>query len=408
MGLGFINFLFKSKSISKIIEKKKKKIEKESWARVISEFYNFILIDTKMRMLFMLMFEELLSKDSSQVFEGPKNLEELMQEINNIISNPPFFYNAPRDGLPLLKLLTPFRFTNAGFQIFLDDKVNFHLRRILRYWESFLNSPASTISLTTGKNGWFSEEALKKMPNFQNDFICDPSKPHWGFISWNDFFTRKLRPYARPVAFPNDDNVITNACEAAPFQLKHNIQLVDQFWIKEQPYSLLDIFGGNFNMSKKFVGGSIYQGFLSPFNFHRWNSPISGIIVDTILIEGGFYSKPSDFIKIPPGTNVPWQAYLACLNTRLLILIKADNLKLALVCVVLIGMEGVSSCIATVKKGQHVTKGQELGYFQFGGSSHCLIFQPSVSNNLKFNIKEKELGIGAQKILVNQEIARFF
>jgi phosphatidylserine decarboxylase len=29
-----------------------------------------------------------------------------------------------------------------------------------------------------------------------------------------------------------------------------------------------------------------------------------------------------------------------------------------------------------VKPGYHVEKGEELGYFQFGGSTHCLVFRP--------------------------------
>jgi phosphatidylserine decarboxylase len=43
-------------------------------------------------------------------------------------------------------------------------------------------------------------------------------------------------------------------------------------------------------------------------------------------------------------------------------------------------MSEVSSCLIDpqVKPGYHVGKGEELGYFQFGGSTHCLVFQPGV------------------------------
>lgn len=45
-----------------------------------------------------------------------------------------------------------------------------------------------------------------------------------------------------------------------------------------------------------------------------------------------------------------------------------------------VGMVEVSSCIIddNIKQGYHVTKGEYLGYFQFGGSTHCLIFRPGV------------------------------
>ena len=61
----------------------------------------------------------------------------------------------------------------------------------------------------------FSAKALVKLgAKFENDFICDPSKPHYGFTSWDDFFARLLQPNARPFAYPNDNKVIINACES--------------------------------------------------------------------------------------------------------------------------------------------------------------------------------------------------
>ncbi len=41
-------------------------------------------------------------------------------------------------------------------------------------------------------------------------------------------------------------------------------------------------------------------------------------------------------------------------------------------------MSEVSSCMIDpkIQPGHHVAKGEELGYFQFGGSTHCLIFRP--------------------------------
>ena len=45
---------------------------------------------------------------------------------------------------------------------------------------------------------------------------------------------------------------------------------------------------------------------------------------------------------------------------------------------VAVGMVEVSACkiASKVKPGQHLEKGEELGYFQFGGSTHCLVFRP--------------------------------
>jgi phosphatidylserine decarboxylase len=41
-------------------------------------------------------------------------------------------------------------------------------------------------------------------------------------------------------------------------------------------------------------------------------------------------------------------------------------------------MTEVSTCDITVKEGQHVKKGDELGMFHYGGSTHCVIFRKEV------------------------------
>jgi phosphatidylserine decarboxylase len=72
------------------------------------------------------------------------------------------------------------------------------------------------------------------------------------------------------------------------------------------------------------------------------------------------------------------QSYLAHVAARAIILIEADDPVIGLVAFVPVGMSEVSSCIIgpDIQPGHHVAKGDELGYFQFGGSTHCLVFRP--------------------------------
>jgi len=60
-----------------------------------------------------------------------------------------------------------------------------------------------------------------------------------------------------------------------------------------------------------------------------------------------------------------------------LIFIQAPD-PIGLMCVVPVGMAEVSSCVVTVKEGEAVKKGDQIGYFQFGGSTHCLVFRKGV------------------------------
>ena len=103
--------------------------------------------------------------------------------------------------------------TVCGYAAFLNPTVNSHIREILNKWEQFLQSPESCYILNADK--WLSPKALEKMGgHFVDDFVCDPSQPHYGFTSWDDFFTRQFRPNVRPVASPDDNKVIVNACES--------------------------------------------------------------------------------------------------------------------------------------------------------------------------------------------------
>jgi phosphatidylserine decarboxylase len=58
-----------------------------------------------------------------------------------------------------------------------------------------------------------------------------------------------------------------------------------------------------------------------------------------------------------------------------------------------IGMTEVSTCDITVKEGQHVKKGDEIGMFHFGGSSHCVLFRKGVELDGFPNTNEAEQNV---------------
>ena len=75
---------------------------------------------------------------------------------------------------------------------------------------------------------------------------------------------------------------------------------------------------------------------------------------------------------------------MAHVATQAVILIEADDPAIGLVAFVTVGMGDVSSCMITVRPGQHLAKGEELGYFQFGGSTYCRVLRPGVVADLAF------------------------
>jgi len=75
-------------------------------------------------------------------------------------------------------------------------------------------------------------------------------------------------------------------------------------------------------------------------------------------------------------------------------------------CIILVGMTEVSSCQITVYEGQHVSKGDQIGMFHYGGSSHCLLFGPHVK--LDFDLHGCKPGLNSKNIPVNARIATVY
>ena len=241
---------------------------------------------------------------------------------------------------------------------------------------------------------------------FEQIFQCDPSSPTYGYKSWDDFFTRLFQPGIRPVAEPEDLNVIVSACESAPLHNVTNVRLDDKFWLKGQPYSLRNMMDFH-DLADNFVGGTVYQAFLSALSYHRWNSPVSGTVVDAFVVDGSYYLENlyHGFKDRNPDAAAPndSQPFLSNVASRAIIFIEADSPDIGLMCFIAIGMAEVSSCEITVKKGDHVNKGEQLGMFHFGGSTHRLCFRKETK--LDF-IRPDVVGLDANNIAVGSFLAR--
>jgi phosphatidylserine decarboxylase len=170
--------------------------------------------------------------------------------------------------------------------------------------------------------------------------------------------------------------VIVSACESTPYGISTDVKRQDRFWIKSQPYSLQDLLAHD-KSSGQFAGGTVYQAFLSATNYHRWHSPVAGTIVRAFVQEGTYYSEADSEgpDAVEPANS---QSYLAHVAARAVILIQADNPVIGLMAFVPAGMVEVSSCMIgpDLTPGYHARKGEELGFFQYGGSTHCLVFRP--------------------------------
>lgn len=185
------------------------------------------------------------------------------------------------------------------------------------------------------------------------------------------------------MASPDDGKVIVSACESTPYGISTDVKRQDRFWIKSQPYSLADLLANDDSVDQ-FVGGTVYQAFLSATNYHRWHSPVAGTIVRAFVVAGTYYSE-ADSEGADAVEPMNSQSYLAHVAARAVILIEAEDPAIGLMAFVAVGMSEVSSCLigSKVTPGYHVGKGEELGYFQYGGSTHCLVFRPGAIRRVR-------------------------
>jgi len=381
-------------------------LDKSPLLLVVKEFEDLIEGDPVIFMLFNQMFSQVPHKppynDDPTGKAEVRDYNHMLRLINHILRKAPGFDKTGLVGFPINAILDWPMGTQAGFAAFTNEKVNRQIKKILNEWAKFLNSPDSRYVLNNDpKSGWFGKDAMEAMPNFAKEFQCDPTQPYYGFKSWDNFFTRIFKDGQRPVASPDDNQVIANACESAPYRIAQNVKKFDKFWIKAQPYSLEYMLAGD-SLTDQFDGGTIYQAFLSALSYHRWHSPVSGKIVKIRVIDGTYYSEAL-FEKYDPAGPNDSQGYITEVATRALIFIQADNPDIGLMCIMFVGMAEVSTCEPTVKVGQHINKGDQLGMFHFGGSTHCLIFRPQV--RLNFDMHGQKPGLNSENIPVRSRIA---
>ncbi|KAH0490995.1 hypothetical protein TgHK011_002441 [Trichoderma gracile] len=276
------------------------------------------------------------------------------------------------------------------------------------------------------KEAWLSPESREYIENdtnhegehlkFEELFECDPTQDYWGFTSWDDFFIRKFKNYdlIRPIAFEDNDDWIINSCESQPFALQAKAKDYDKFWLKGQPYSVMDMLDQNPSYAFKFVGGTVYQAFLSATSYHRWDSPVNGTVLHAEVLPGTYFAAPTVTGFFNPDGPDPAspdlaQGYITHFATRCVYYIDAK--KIGLIALLYVGMPDVSSCEIAPEfkdlgeKGVPVAKGQELGMFHHGGSTYCLLVPKETK--LTF-IPEATPREGQKNIPIRSALARVY
>jgi phosphatidylserine decarboxylase len=295
-------------------------------------------------------------------------------------------------GLPFSGFTVGIDPTLPGSQLLGLPQFNEKMAAVLNKWHQFLGTIESAKGFTVEGEQWLSPKA-KETYQFELWKKDNPTLPYWN--SWNSFFTRQFkdRNTARPIADPDSNQTAICPNDGSVFRWDWNVAADNTFWFKDMNYSLRDILSSTVpeqqavieahGLVDMFTGGYVFQTYLNPYNFHRWWVPVNGtILFDPICIPGAFFNK----LVLPDfgGATTASLPYLTEVNARGLIVFETKDY--GRVCCIPLGMSEVSSITFNdqMTAGAQVNKGQEMGMFNYGGSSFVIIYENLPDKQLVF------------------------
>jgi len=179
------------------------------------------------------------------------------------------------------------------------------------------------------------------------------------FSSFNDFFTRKLKRDARPV--DTNSNIVVSPADGKVLAYSNIIN--SDFIVKGYQFDVYSFLEDS-ALARKYHDGSLLIVRLAPNDYHRFHFPVDGSVSPIVRITGDYYSvNPIALHKM---------AEIFCLNKREFVVI--SNQQFGDVIMAEVGATMVGSIIQTYN-GNKVTKGEEKGFFKFGGSTVVLLFE---------------------------------
>ena len=250
-------------------------------------------------------------------------------------------------------------------------------------WGDYLDSLDSATHIRSFKND----------PKFNWGEYMPPPSSHTGEEDWrayrtfNQFFARHIKPGMRPIAGLTDHNVIVSPVDCTQVGV-WRIDTNSRILVEQEKDGIIKAKGFEWSIHElladsryadRFAGGVFTHGGLTTYDYHRFHAPVQGKVIETKIILGEAYldvtvgqsivgNRKVNVLSAQNGTGYQF------VQTRGLVVLDSP---IGLVACLAIGMAQVSSVIITAEVGVTLHKGEELGYFQFGGSDFVMVFERS-------------------------------
>ncbi|OBJ67958.1 phosphatidylserine decarboxylase [Mycobacterium sp. 1274756.6] len=244
-------------------------------------------------------------------------------------------------------------------------------------WGDFLDSPES-----------FSPEVLQTFIDYSPRYrvwesLVDgaPNAPS-GWLTANQFIARELNGGLRPIAEPDTNLVVTRPADCS-FKAAYDVDAdsnIPAAAVKKAKYGNIRQLIEGSAYADSFADGTFVHYMLPMHAYHRFHLPVAGRVAESFRIEGKVFMPVGIEDGQLQGIDDSTTGYEFSQTRGVVTLDTAGSEAgdIGLVAVIPVGMGHVSSVVLTATEDRHMAKGEEFGFFQFGGSDIILVFQQGV------------------------------
>jgi len=284
--------------------------------------------------------------------KGFENTEAFLDHLDDFVTAIPTYSETPPVGLKVYYIIDQ----APEDRLNRDASFNAWMKKYVKARGEFLDTPASAAGIPS----------FTALPNYHvDDYIVEPS----GWLTFNQFFAREVKPGKRPIAEPRNDRVIVSSADSV-FAGVWDIDADSKVTVKGVTWPVAKLLEGS-PYQDAFKNGIYTHSFLNVDDYHRYHVPVAGEIKEVRKIQGRVYlnlAREADGkLRIIDGDTYQYN------QERGLIVI--DSPEVGLVAVLPIGMGSVSSVNLTPEVSARLQKGDEFGFFMFGGSDIVMLFQ---------------------------------
>ena len=322
---------------------------------------------------------DLMLKNVHELPNGKPNpwKDKSVKDLYDFLNDWFYFLPNPHNGLDKILKFTFLYYKNPeGMKFVLTEPGLSWANSFIEERGRFMDSPESAKNIEK----WLSDTSLKN-----EDFVL----PKEGFKTFNEFFTRDVKPGTRPIDDATDESILVSPADGILNMIANELELDTEIPTKGRMTMSLNSLLNNSKYAEKFVGGSAMAIFLMPYNYHHYHSPTTGKIVESNENVGNRLFGMPDMLDMinngNPGYNKDYSVFEDFKHGYFII----ETNNYGFIAMIPIGLQTIGSVVfkndfkeVNSENPKQIYKGEKLGHFKYGGSTVLLIFEKGKLNSI--------------------------